>query len=112
MQHLGQPPQPPRPSPEYALGWEHGYQAAESGEALRQPEPSKLTWVFAGGSFLGTAAGVASIVLAQSKPDHPLRPLLSVLGVSGMLLGGLLGSLRVLKGEPTPELGIKPPVKK
>jgi len=102
------PDVPGQASPDYVLGWEHGFQAAQApGEPMQMPEPTKVTWLLAGGAFLGATAGVVTFVMDE---DNPWKMPLTLIGVSGLLLGALASSLRVLQGEPTPELGIKPPV--
>lgn len=101
------PDSPGNASPDYVLGWEHGFQAAQVGQQPEpMPEPTKLTWALAAGSFLAAGAGIAIFVMDE---ENPWKMPLTLFGVSGLLLGAFASSLRVLQGEPTPGLGIKPP---
>lgn len=94
--------------PQYTLGWEHGYAAAHAGEPLLArpvPEPTKTTKVLAAGTLLVGLGGAVGLLLYQSK--SPLREVAIVMGVSGLILSSVLAAVRVLGGEPTPQLGIQ-----
>lgn len=92
----------------YHQGWAHGFDAgilAARGQLPSDTVTSGQKWLAAGTLVAGL--GSAAVLIVSSNPRLArYRPALGALAVSGIILSSVIGAINVLRGAPTPRLGI------
>lgn len=98
--------QPIALSPGYQLGWDHGYEAAMLrmyGNPEKASTPRKL---LALGTLVAGLGSAAALVVSLHPKYSSYRPIFGTIAVTGILLGAVVGAVNVLRGAPTPNLGV------
>lgn len=92
-------------SPDYSLGFQHGFEAAQSGVVPMAAAPTTRQWALATGTLLA-GFGAAGILVARVAAPKTGFELFVLATASGLLITTLIASVKVLDGQPTPKLGL------